>query len=208
MTNPDYTAIAVVVDRSGSMASMQKDAEGGLNTFIKDQKKEPGDCSLRIDQFDTIYENVIKSTPIKDVNKYSLQPRGGTALLDAIGKTVTSFGEELAALEEDARPGNVIVVVVTDGGENASGEWDAEGVKALIKKQEDEFNWSFVFLAANQDAIAVGGQYGFNAGTSMTYDAANVSSTYASLSANVTRSRVTGSLDSFTDEQRQTSVSS
>jgi uncharacterized protein YegL len=207
LTNPDYTAIAVVVDRSGSMITMQKDAEGGLNSFIKEQKKEPGKATLRIDQFDTVYENVIKSTPIKDVKKYFLTPRGGTALLDAIGKTVTDFGAELAALPEDERPGNVIVVVVTDGGENSSKEWTAEGVKALISKQESEFSWNFIFLAANQDAITVGAQYGFSSGTSMTYDAASVGSTYSTLSANVSRSRATGILDSFTDEQRQQSVS-
>jgi uncharacterized protein YegL len=206
MTDKNYTAIAVVVDRSGSMASMQADAQGGLNSFIKDQKKEPGKCTLRIDQFDTVYENVIKSTPIQDVKKYTLSPRGGTALLDGIGRTVTDFGAELAALPEAERPGNVIVVVVTDGGENSSQEWNAATVKELIKKQEDKYNWTFVFLAANQDAIAVGGQYGFNAGTSMTYDAANVGNTYSTLSSSVSLARSTGTFDSFTDEDRAKSL--
>lgn len=206
MTDPNYTAIAVVVDRSGSMASMRADAQGGLNTFIEDQKKEPGRCTVRIDQFDTVYENVVKSVDVQAVEPYVLEPRGGTALLDAIGKTVVDFGSELRALPEDQRPGNVIVVVVTDGGENASREYNNEGVKNLIKTQENEFNWTFVFLAANQDAIAVGNAYGFAAGNSMTYSGANVGSTYSTLSAKTSILRGTGKFESFTDDERADAV--
>lgn len=206
MTDPNYTAIAVVVDRSGSMMSMQKDAEGGLNTFLTDQKSGPGRCTVRIDQFDTEYENVTKSVDVNSVEPYVLVPRGGTALLDAIGKTVVDFGEELAALPEDQRPGNVIVVVVTDGGENQSREFTNDGVKALITKQETEFGWTFVFLAANQDAIAVGATYGFAAGTSMTYDSASVGQTYTTLSSKISQTRASGKFDSFTDDERSKSV--
>lgn len=206
MTDSNYTAIAVVVDRSGSMWTMREDAEGGLNTFITDQKDGEGRCTLRLDQFDEVFENVFSSTDIQDVNNYALVPRGGTALLDAIGKTVTQFGEELAALNEDERPSNVIVVVVTDGGENMSQEWTNEQVKALIKQQEEQYGWTFVFLAANQDAIQVGGTMGFGAATSMTYDAAHVGQTYNTLSAKVKGTRMTGTFESFTDEERSKSL--
>lgn len=205
MVDSNYTAVAIVSDRSGSMMTMQKDAEGGINSFINDQKNQPGRCSIRIDQFDTQYENVVRSTDVENVKPYRLVPRGGTALLDAIGKTVTDFGAELAAMPENERPGNVIVVVVTDGEENSSREWDAAGVKALIAKQEQEFNWTFVFLAANQDAIQTGATYGFGANTSMTYDSANVGATYATLSHKVTATRSSGKFDAFTDDERAAS---
>lgn len=205
MTDTTYTAIAVVVDRSGSMQSMRKDAEGGLNTFIEDQKAEPGKCTLRIDQFDTVYDNVVKSTEIAKVEKYTLTPRGGTALLDAMGKTIVDFGSELKALPEAKRPANVIVVVVTDGDENSSREWTKDAVSKLIKQQENDYGWTFVFLAANQDAIAVGASYGFHAGTSMTYDSANVGNTYATLSAKVSGTRSTGTWAPFTEEERSKS---
>lgn len=202
MTDSNYTAIAVVVDRSGSMVTMREDAEGGLNTFIEDQKKEEGRCTLRLDQFDDHFDTVFPSKDIQEIGKYTLVPRGGTALLDAIGKTVTNFGEELAAMPEDERPGNVIVVVVTDGGENMSREWTGDKVKELIKQQEEQYGWTFVFLAANQDAIAVGGQYGFNAGTSLTYTGQTVGSTYSMLSGRVSATRAGASFDSFTDSER------
>lgn len=206
MTDPNYTAIAVVVDRSGSMATMQQDAEGGLNSFIEDQKKEPGRCTVRIDQFDTVYENVTKSVDVQAVEPYRLLPRGGTALLDAIGKTVVDFGQELRALPEAERPGNVIVVVVTDGGENSSREYTNPAVKALIDKQEKDYNWTFVFLAANQDAIAVGNTMGFAAGNALTYTGSNVGGTYHTLSAKVSQTRATGVFDAFTDQERRDAV--
>lgn len=205
MTDTNYTAIAVVVDRSGSMQSMRADAEGGLNSFIDDQKKEPGKCTLRIDEFDTVYDNLVKSTDIRKVEKYTLIPRGGTALLDAMGKTITDFGAELAALPEAERPANVIVVVVTDGDENSSREWTKDGVANLVKQQENDYGWTFVFLAANQDAIAVGATYGFSGGTSMTYDSANVGQTYSTLSQNVSATRSSGIFQPFTEEQRKKS---
>jgi len=205
MTNPNYTAIALVVDRSGSMATMLEDAQGGINTFIKDQKDLPGRCTVRLDQFDGIYETLYKSTDVKYVGPYVLKPRGGTALLDAMGRGIINFGQELADMNEADRPANVIMVIVTDGDENSSVEWTKGAVAKLVKKQEDEFNWTFVFLAANQDAIAVGASYGFNAGSSMTYDSANVGNTYSTLSQKVGVTRSTGTWDSFTEEERSKS---
>lgn len=206
MVDNNYTAIAVVVDRSGSMDSIRSDAENGLNSFIEDQKKEPGKCTLRLDQFDTTYDNVFKTQDISTVPRYSLVPRGLTALLDGMGRTIVDFGAELAALPEDERPGNVIVVVVTDGGENASREFTNERVKALVKEQEEKYGWTFVFLAANQDAIAVGSSLGVGAGNSMTYDVNNIGSTYSTLSAKVTQTRSTGLWNDFTDSERAEAV--
>ena len=206
MTNPNKTAIAVLMDRSGSMQLIRSDAEGAINAYIKDQSEQPGECTVRLAQFDTYYEDVFKSTPIDDVGEYVLHPRGGTALTDGIAKLVIDFGAELAALPEDERPGNVIVVIVTDGEENSSVEYTAEGVKSLITEQTEKYNWNFVFLAAGQDAIATGAGYGIARGSSLTFDANNIGQTVAAASvySTATRSGIRGY--EFTDEDREKAV--
>jgi len=191
MTNPDYTAVAMLVDRSGSMHSTADDAIGGMKTFIEEQRALPGKCTLRVSQFDDRYEVVYESTPIDDAPPPGLEPRGMTALLDAWGKLITEFGEELAALPEDERPGNVIFVVITDGQENASKEWTRDRLFAKVTEQTEKYGWKFLFLAADQDAIQVGGSYGVARGQTMSYkgDSVGTQSAYAAVTTMVTNTR-------------------
>ena len=106
---------------------------------------------------------------LADVPPLELLPRGRTALLDALGRLITTAGERLAALPEDARPGSVIVGVMTDGMENASREWTHPRIKELIEQQTRDYGWQFLYLGADQDAIEEGAKMGFAAGKSMTY---------------------------------------
>lgn len=205
MTNPNKTAIAVLMDRSGSMALIRSDAEGAVKAYIEDQAKLDGECTVRLAQFDTVYEDVYKSTDIHSVPDYYLRPRGGTALTDGIAKLVTDFGVELSALDENDRPGTVIVVIVTDGQENSSREYTADAVKSLIEEQTDKYNWNFVFLAAGQDAIQTGAGYGIGAGSSLTFNAGNIANTIALASAYTTTTR-SGLVGSFTEEDRKKAV--
>lgn len=201
MTDPNYTHIAVVLDRSGSMNSIKDDMENGLNAFFEEQAKLPGVCLVDFHQFDTDYETVYQDKPVAYA-KAVLKPRGLTALNDAIGKTAASLGDKLEAMEEDLRPGKVIVVVVTDGFENSSREWTVEDVKKVVETQENEFGWEFVFLGANMDAVAVGTGYGFNPGRTLTYDTSNVAAASASLTSYTTSTR-SGVRSVFTDEDRE-----
>jgi hypothetical protein len=205
LVNPNKTAIAVLMDRSGSMQLIRSDAEGAINAFVDEQKKLDGECTVRLAQFDTEYEDVYKSTDINDVAPYVLRPRGSTALTDGIAKLVVDFGEELAALPENERPGTVLVVIVTDGQENASREYTADAVKSLIEEQTSKYNWEFLFLAAGQDAIQTGAGYGIAAGSSLTFDTKNFAHTMdmASTYATTTRS---GGVAGFTDEDRASAV--
>lgn len=206
MTDSNYTHIAVLLDRSGSMESIKADTEGGFKTFLAEQKAQPGKATIALSQFDTIYDVVYGPTDIQSAPPLKLDPRGGTALLDGMGRFIVETGEFLASLPEDERPGNVVFVTITDGEENSSREWTRDRVFDKVKEQTDVFGWTFVFLAANQDAIQAGARLGVAAGTSMTYDSRNVGSTYSTLSASVTRSRV-GSSAAFTDAERASSVS-
>jgi hypothetical protein len=191
MTDPQRTLIAVLLDRSGSMETVKSDTEGGFNAFIDSQRGEPGEAVVTLAQFDTEYDVVYANKSIAVVPRLELQPRGGTALYDSLGRLITDVGAELAALPEQARPGNVIVVVFTDGHENSSREWTHEAITAAIKRQETEFAWDFLFLGANMDAVAVGTALGFSSDKSMTWSSEDggAVSAMASTSAYVSRKR-------------------
>lgn len=206
MTNPNYTHLLTIVDRSGSMSAIEHDMRGGLDELFKSQAEEDGTCLVDYVQFDTTYELVFEDKPVADARAV-LKPRGGTALLDAIGRGVTELGEKLAALSEDERPANVIVVVVTDGHENSSREWTAAKVKELVERQENEWNWTFTFLGANMDAVATAQNYGFNPANSLTYTTNNTGGTVAAASAFVSRTRA-GAKGGYSDEDRQNAVKS
>lgn len=170
MTDPNYTALLLVIDRSGSMESIRDDMVGGLNTMLAEQMAEPGLLTVDVITFDDKVELQCSLANPKNV-VITLEPRGSTALFDAVGQAVNGFAQVLAALPEHARPETVQVIVVTDGQENASHEYRADAVRDLVTRQKEEFNWDFVFLGANQDAVLSGESLGFDRGSSMTFAA-------------------------------------
>lgn len=172
MTNPDLTLIAVLLDRSGSMQSIKSDTEGGFAAYMEQQREVPKRIEVTLAQFDTDYELVYANRPLAQVPPLRLEPRGMTALYDAVGRLITDIGAELAGRAEEDRPGTVIVVVLTDGHENSSREWSHAAVKSLITQQQDVWKWNFLFLGANMDAVAIGTEMGFSPKQSITYAAA------------------------------------
>ena len=159
----DLTDITLVVDRSGSMASCRDDAEGGINHFIEEQKAAPGEANFTLVQFDSEYEFVHKGASIKDVGRYSLTPRGSTALLDAVGRAIAETGERLDKLSQESRPAAVVFVIVTDGHENASREFTKAKVRESIQHQRDKYNWQFTFIGADASAFDEGAAMGISA---------------------------------------------
>jgi Mg-chelatase subunit ChlD len=179
------TEIVMIIDRSGSMASMVKEAQRGINRFLREQKDEKGKAVLTIAQFDDKYDIVVDGVDVKTIdpeNTYHLVPRAMTALLDAVGKTVTTVLERQSKDKKSAK--QTICVVVTDGQENSSHEYKKAQIQDLVKKAEGR-GWSFVFLGANQDAFAEGQSMGFRQNTNYTPDSASNAFLYAS---NLTRS--------------------
>lgn len=154
------TEIVVILDRSGSMQSIADDARGGFNSFLKTQKELPDDGStLTLILFDHEYDVIYDRMPISDVpelNKHTFIPRGQTALLDAIGKTI-----ELVEDRNSNKKKKIIFAILTDGEENHSRRFSRDQIFNKISRKKDD-QWEFIFLAANQDAIANGMSLGFN----------------------------------------------
>jgi hypothetical protein len=168
----DLTEIAYVLDRSGSMQSLASDAIGGFNAFISNQKQVEGRARFTLVLFDHEYQVVHKNVDIQQVPELDARtyvPRGQTALLDAVGRTIDDLGTYLAALPEAQRPAKVIVAIFTDGLENASRVYTTERLSTSIKHQQEKYGWEFLFLAANQDAIATAATISIPASQAMNF---------------------------------------
>lgn len=163
----ELTEIIVIVDRSGSMASVKQEAISGFNDFLKKQQEAKiGRCLLTYCQFNTAYEIVHNGVPVEDVpplTEKTYVPSGMTALHDAVGRTLDAVGERLAKTPEEKRPCDVTVVILTDGLENSSSEYGLSQVQEKVKHQTEKYNWSFVFLGQNINAFHAGRMLGLDA---------------------------------------------
>ena len=113
------------------MESIAADVIKGFNTFLADQQRQPGDCRLTLVQFDDRYEVLYTGRPLAEapeLTRETFVPRGTTALLDAIGRTIDATGDRLGALAEAERPDRVLVAIITDGLENASTDYSREQI--------------------------------------------------------------------------------
>ena len=144
--------ILCIVDTSASMSRIMTDVVSELNKFIDDQKALPGKAKLTLAAFDNEYRVIMDRVKLKDVEPITfsqLQPSGMTALLDAIGTTLSNAKKNR----------KTICLIQTDGHENVSKEYTNESVSKLIKEKEAE-GWEFVFIGAGVDAFTVGSTFG------------------------------------------------
>lgn len=170
----DYTHIAVVLDRSGSMGAIREETIDGFNEFLNDQKGAESIATLTLTQFDTEFQLVHSFKHINQVpvlNHKTYIPRGCTALYDAIGLTINSCGEQLAEMVEDERPEKVIFVILTDGEENSSCKFSYEEIQQMIEHQTTVYSWNFVFLGANINAVEIAKDLGIRPGNALKFAA-------------------------------------
>lgn len=142
------TELIIVTDRSGSMQSIRSDCIGGFEKFIEDQKKVEGECRVTALHFDTIVDYHYVARPLTEISTLQLEPRGSTALYDAVGRALNEQGKRIA---DEKWADLVIVLVITDGAENASREYTHEQVQAMVKHAEF-MGWKFIFLATGIEA--------------------------------------------------------
>lgn len=206
MTDNTSTHLIVIVDRSGSMSSIRNDMVGGLQEFLDRQRELPGELTIDWVQFDNTAEFVHRGAAAADVT-VALEPRGGTALYDAIGLALNDFTARYDAMPAEARPANVQVVIVTDGAENSSTEYSTETVRGLIGANSAR-GFEFVYLGANQDAVLVARNIGIHADAALSFAARGATSRRSMEHLNRFTTDVRGSRRTgFTNDERETSMS-
>ena len=190
--------VYILLDRSGSMAGLWDEALGSINAYVAKLKKKD---NVFLAAFDNEYEVVrdCKAEGWDDITNDDLQPRGMTALYDSCGKV-------MAKAEEDGAK-KTILVVMTDGHENASREHTQTSIKAKVKQFEDK-KWEVIFLGANFDAVdSVSGGLGLMASKSMNIAAGNLSRGFDTLSSYTSMYAATGQSIVFTDADKTQAVS-
>ena len=170
----NITELVFILDKSGSMSGLESDTIGGYNAMLKKQLEAQGEAIVTTVLFDDKYEllhdriNIKGIRPITDKEYYV---GGCTALLDAIGKTISKIGNAQKHTAKEMRADNVIFVITTDGLENASREYNYEKIRAMIERQKQQYNWEFIFLGANIDAVSTAESLGINANRAANYNA-------------------------------------
>ena len=168
------TELVFILDKSGSMGGLEKDTIGGYNSMLEKQKAVPGECLITTVLFDNDYELLhdrIDIRAVSPITEKEYAVGGSTALLDAIGRTIHKIGNAQMNTADDYRAEKVMFVIITDGEENSSREYSAEKVKAQIQRQKGKYDWEFIFLGANIDAVETAGRFGIAPDRAQNYHA-------------------------------------
>lgn len=197
------SSIELIVDRSGSMESLLRATTSGITEFVQLQKKLDGaeKATISLTTFDDKVEQPVKDVPLLDYtfDPVHIQPRGMTALYDALGKR----------FENIPFKSKRTVVIITDGDDNSSHTFTASSISSQITERR-KFGWTFIFLAANQDAIAAGRNLSIPEETSCTFDAEEEGATMCAIRAasNVISRAHAGGPVGFTQMERAQSSGS
>ena len=168
----NLTEMVFILDKSGSMASLEQDTIGGFNAMIEKQKKLDGECLVSCVLFDNGQKVIYDRVPISEVRPMTEEDYtagGCTALVDALGKSVKYIGNIHKHLREEDVPEHTVFVITTDGMENASRIYSSDKVKKMVSKKTEKNGWEFLYLAANIDAVETGAAIGIKSGRSVNY---------------------------------------
>lgn len=167
------TEIVFILDRSGSMSGLESDTIGGYNSLIEKQKKEEGEAYVSTILFDDKVEVLHDRIPLSEVGTMTDKEyyvRGCTALLDAMGGAIRHIGNVHKYARKEDRPEKTLFIITTDGMENASRQYSYEKVKRMVERQKNKYNWEFLFLGANIDAVKEAGRFGIRADRAVNYE--------------------------------------
>ena len=170
----NLTELVFILDRSGSMAGLEKDTIGGFNAMIEKQKAEAGEAIISTVLFDNDSEVIHDRLTLDAIPKLTEKEyyvRGCTALLDAVGGAIHHIGNVHKYAREEDRPGKTLFVITTDGMENASRRYTYDKVRTMIQRQKEKYGWEFLFLGANIDAAREAARFGIGEDRAANYHA-------------------------------------
>ena len=168
----NLTELVFILDRSGSMAGLEKDTIGGFNSMIERQRATEGEVIISTVLFDNTSEVIHDRVDIRRIDPMTEKQyfvRGCTALLDAIGGAIHHIGNVHKYARDEDRPEHTMFVITTDGMENASHRYSSDRVKQMIERQKAKYGWEFLFLGANIDAVETAGNFGIDADRAVNY---------------------------------------
>lgn len=170
--------ICFILDESGSMYTLVDDVIGGFQKLINEQKEEKnGECIISLYRFsDTVKKDYI-GKPVDEVPKLTYSPGGCTAMNDGVGTAIDEIGKWLSDMDESERPSKNMIVIMTDGQENASKEYNFDTVKAKIKHQEEKYSWTFVYMGTNLQDLKDANRLGIKMRS--VSDSRNIAANYA-----------------------------
>lgn len=146
----NFVHICAIIDESGSMYSSREDVIGGFQKMIDEQKEEKdGTCAISLYRFATTVKKDFIGKDVNEIEKINYEPSGLTAMNDGIGTAITDIGKWLADMDEKDRPSKNIIVIMTDGAENNSHEYDFNSINKMIKHQEEKYNWTFIYMGTD-----------------------------------------------------------
>lgn len=181
------------------MHHLESDTIGGYNSFLEKQKLEEGDALVTTVLFDDQYEilhNCVDIKAVQPITKKEYFARGSTALLDAVGKTLKETEHRQNFTAENETPAKTIVVIITDGMENSSKEYDLNSVKKMVMAQQEKHGWEFIFLGANIDAVKTAGGFGIAANRAVNFhnDSIGTATNFMGVTAAVSAVRQSGNV--------------
>ena len=159
----NLTEMVFILDRSGSMAGLEDDTIGGFNGMIERQKEADGEAlvsTILFSNASTVIHDRVDLRKIEPLTSRQYYVGGCTALIDAIGGAIHHIGNVHKYAREEDRPEHTIFVITTDGMENASHCYTSNEVKAMVRRQKEQYGWEFLFLGANIDAVETAARFG------------------------------------------------
>lgn len=197
----NVTELVFIVDKSGSMAGLEKDTIGGFNSMLQKQKNEEGVCYISTVFFSELSEVIHNRINIKEVEPLTEKDYvagGCTALLDALGDAIKHITNVQKYAASDQKADNVIFVIITDGEENSSHKYSIREIKKMISMKQEKYGWEFIFLGANIDAIQTASSYGIkqNRASNFCCDPIGVNLNFCCVSEAISECRADGEISS------------